>query len=218
MKIISKYKDYYDYLIGVYGEDPLLMLDRRSYNKIEYYEDGIYLLNIGNVSLEGICQNNVFYWGRNLKKFHNELAVNYSSWRFSTFKHEQMSRKYDKSKHIIYTTLEHRGYTGRRNRIIECSRIIHKIPINRVIQDNIPISLYYINEPGVLLFRQNFPILENLNINKIYSPGDIWNLLSNYLSQQVTLKEPTVPIGDDKIRIQSHGFDLKNSFRLNIKD
>lgn len=213
MKIISKYKDYYDYLIGVYGEDPLLILDRRSYNKIKYYEDGIYLLNIGNVSLEGICQNNVFYWGKNLKKFHNELAVNYSSWRFNTFKHERMLRKYDKSKHIIYTTT-----TYPRNRIIECSRIIHKIPINRVVQDNIPISLYYINEPGVLLFRQNFPILENLNINKIYSPGDIWNLLSNYLSQQVTLKEPTVPIGDDKIRIQSHGFDLKNSFRPNIKD
>ena len=29
MKIISKYKDYYDYLVGTYGEDPKLILDRR---------------------------------------------------------------------------------------------------------------------------------------------------------------------------------------------
>ena len=29
MKIISKYKDYYDYLSGIYGEDPLKVLDRR---------------------------------------------------------------------------------------------------------------------------------------------------------------------------------------------
>ena len=29
MKIISKYKDYYDYLSGIYGEDPLKILDRR---------------------------------------------------------------------------------------------------------------------------------------------------------------------------------------------
>lgn len=31
MKIISKFKDYYDYLIGVYGQDPLKVLDRTKY-------------------------------------------------------------------------------------------------------------------------------------------------------------------------------------------
>ena len=28
MKIISKFKDYYDFLQGIYGVDPLLVLDR----------------------------------------------------------------------------------------------------------------------------------------------------------------------------------------------
>ena len=32
MKIISKYKDVYDYLTGIYGEDPLLILDRREFD------------------------------------------------------------------------------------------------------------------------------------------------------------------------------------------
>ena len=34
MKILGKYKDYYDYLQGIYGVDPLLVLDRR-YDHIE---------------------------------------------------------------------------------------------------------------------------------------------------------------------------------------
>jgi len=29
MKILGKYKDYYDYLQGIYDVDPLLVLDRR---------------------------------------------------------------------------------------------------------------------------------------------------------------------------------------------
>ncbi|UOP05387.1 hypothetical protein [Conchiformibius kuhniae] len=29
MKIISKYKDFYDYLVGMYGQDPVLVYDRR---------------------------------------------------------------------------------------------------------------------------------------------------------------------------------------------
>lgn len=33
MKIISQYKDYYDYLIGFYGIDEKIVLDRRKFNK-----------------------------------------------------------------------------------------------------------------------------------------------------------------------------------------
>ena len=32
MKIISKHKDYYDYIVGIYGEDPNLVYDRRVRN------------------------------------------------------------------------------------------------------------------------------------------------------------------------------------------
>lgn len=31
MKILSKYKEYYDYLMGIYGQDPLKVLDRTAY-------------------------------------------------------------------------------------------------------------------------------------------------------------------------------------------
>lgn len=56
-----------------------------------------------------------------------------------------------------------------------------------------------------------FPRLDLLKINKLISPHDIWILLSSWLSYKIP--EMPVPIGDDKIRIQSHGFDLKTSFR-----
>lgn len=38
MKIISKFKDYYDYLQGIYGVYPKLVLDKREFNPIQYFE------------------------------------------------------------------------------------------------------------------------------------------------------------------------------------
>ena len=36
MKIISKYKDYYDYLGGIYGRDDTLTYDRRKTEEFPY--------------------------------------------------------------------------------------------------------------------------------------------------------------------------------------
>lgn len=44
MKIISKYKDYYDYLTGVYGIDPKKVLDRTNYCSFTYDLDEIEVL------------------------------------------------------------------------------------------------------------------------------------------------------------------------------
>jgi hypothetical protein len=75
MKILSKYKDYYDYLTGIYGEDPLIILDRRSYKKIDLEYKGwkhrlfnvpqiyTFSLIIGNFYIEGIKYGDSFYYG-----------------------------------------------------------------------------------------------------------------------------------------------------------
>lgn len=42
MKIISKFKDYYDYIVYQYGVDNNIGLDRRNYNYIDIFEDGLF--------------------------------------------------------------------------------------------------------------------------------------------------------------------------------
>lgn len=57
MKIISKYKDYYDYLVGIYGEDPLKILDRRKFQKHVYIKDNLFLYFCGQYYLRGKSDN-----------------------------------------------------------------------------------------------------------------------------------------------------------------
>jgi len=55
-----------------------------------------------------------------------------------------------------------------------------------------------------------------LGVNKIIDAKTIWNELSDFLSAKKQEIEKSVPIGDDNLRIEAHGFDLKTSFR-NVK-
>lgn len=63
MKIISKYKDYYDYLQGIYGVDEKLILDRRSSEHPMYYQNGVYQFIIGELIVEVLHVNGKFYCG-----------------------------------------------------------------------------------------------------------------------------------------------------------
>ena len=76
-----------------------------------------------------------------------------------------------------------------------------------------PIFLY---DKDSKTIYQEFPSLKELGVNKVIDAIDLWILLSEWLGNRITEKEPIVPIGDDKTRILSAGFDLKTSFR-NIK-
>ena len=58
-----------------------------------------------------------------------------------------------------------------------------------------------------------YPSLEALGVNKVIDAKDIWLMLSEWLGTRITENEPIVPVGDDKTRIKSAGFDLKTSFR-----
>jgi hypothetical protein len=39
MKIIDNRKDYYDFLVGKFGQDSLIVLDRREYDNFSYKSD-----------------------------------------------------------------------------------------------------------------------------------------------------------------------------------
>jgi len=69
MKILSSYKDYYDYLTGMYGEDPKIILDRRKFDNLQFFVSSpqkITLYICGWV-FEGYWLNGKFYWGNDLE-------------------------------------------------------------------------------------------------------------------------------------------------------
>lgn len=192
MKIISKYKDYYDYLQGVYGIDDKLILDRRDYT-IPSVTEGTIRLVIGNVYLEGYYYENKFYWGQEQL---DELVIitgskHLSDWYKDRYTHSIFNKK---SKSLSY---------------INCN-IIN-------INNNTNCGIFLCREGKILEknIECRYPKLSDINIKSILSPHDIWILLSDYLSKKVTENEPEVPVGDDKIRIIAAGFDLKSSFRNN---
>lgn len=193
MKIISKYKDYYDYLQGVYGVDNRLILDRRNSKRPTYYSNGIMIFTIGNINVDVLCINNKFYCGEA-----DMISLG----------GEKLENK-DSPELISYKV----NYPDYFNRIRNIN--ISVTPWGRKrSSDKFDEYAIYLNEfVGMDKTALPYPRLEQYGIQKVLPPHEIWIELSNWLGQQLSKKEPTVPIGDDKTRIQSHGFDLKTSFR-----
>jgi hypothetical protein len=219
MKIISKFKDYYDYLSGVYGVDEKLVLDRTDFtsmiNILPGYSPCILSVLIADTLYEGLYHEGNFYWGKDLLKL-EYVDVKRNRWL-------------KKDPNFAYITIK-----GKEMRISlypvenkECLNSLHNIPI--MIVDNL-ISKESKYKGLLRTYSRNFnnfydlqrgqevsllpnPILKDIGIQSILDPKTIWIELSAWLGKQVSKNEKQVPIGDDKIRIEAHGFDYKTSFR-----
>jgi hypothetical protein len=87
MKVISKYKDYYDFLAGSYGTDNKLVLDRTKgyvpYFSHETTADGLgklgkdyetefaFTLIVGFTAVDGIYYHGRFYYGIQIEQIGN---------------------------------------------------------------------------------------------------------------------------------------------------
>lgn len=193
MKIISKYKDYYDYLQGIYGIDEKLVLDRSSFTPITNVQ---YLFNnLGKVQIilcdfiiEGIFYDDEFLYGKELEPFdlHSKGKDIY---------------RYDEKYYYIDDNSK-------------CDLKILKEPFkidsinspNTKLNCPILINIHpYGNNPEYL----KFPILKEYNLHKVFLPEQIFLMLSEWLGREkVIINNQT-----DKDKILAFGFDLKTSFR-----
>lgn len=207
MKIISKYKDYYDYLKGIYGEDPLLILDRRTSTNYISYEELLnstnpYLLQIkiGNYNYLALWYNKQLLYGDKLKPYLMDRVTAFPS-----------IYKYNKSSDEMFLNLP------------ELKRPFNYEFLTEVKSDSI-INICYIDLIDYVNNRKfinnkyfkniDYPNLSLLKgIGGLIEPHKAWLHITDYLSEQLTKKEPDQPVGDDIIRLQSAGFDKKTSFR-----
>ena len=225
MRIISKrgIKDYYDYLQGTYGIDPLVVYDRRECNVIDppksHSEDYPLLF----------CD----WFGTNIdcNDKPKERIRNWSS------KSVKMDRKdmprFVEEGRIMHFVLQ----VGYHLYLFEVERYLvdgelhidHTlINSNRVGKDELfsvePMSIvpceassWYTRKFNITKkdWRIDNPILMKSWVTKYITPDEIWNNLYEYISS--LRDKEIVDTRTNDMHIESNGFDKKESFRGKIK-
>ena len=250
MKIISKFKDFYDYKIAKYGVDEKLVYNRKTY--YDYYK--ILHINIltdenGRVSIEDFNNNlkeNIKYFKHNN---HNKVLIvgekivhlffteNKVYTHFDIENPEKIADHiykywayYTDTKEIIFNDGKKFEFFITFNDIwndlfsYDRKRFLSYMEISKddTLFDEPMILIEYVGKVDKKTIRYpNFiyKITYNPNLSQmgIYFDEDfIWQSLVEFLSNKRNEKEISPEVSNDN-KILSKGFDLKSSFRPNMK-
>jgi hypothetical protein len=199
MKIISNFKDFYDYLQGIYGIDPKVVYERicmtqNSYSKdAKWLKAGLYrpdCMTIGNhdkveFAPIAICgriycvyiYNKKFYFGDNYEAL------------------EKLKSKIQKDNRSIYfDNLYYAKY--------------HLKPTDINEKENCPVCLLSHSWSGFHASAKNVR-LSDFGIGQIISPNDMYIMISNFISREKVIIDKRT----DVEKLTSKGFDKKTSFR-----
>lgn len=209
MKIISRFKDYYDYMSGIIGVDTTRILDRGySTGQILHYARPYRLrLYIADYIMDGYYVLGQVYFGEAV----NQIGVVYDkNNKAHQLPYQGNAFQVDSPTHVIFEN----DNWNRKQSTLHINNKLRPDPNKTNSEYGVAILLGrdpLDNPPG------HAPRLADFKgIVEILPPQKIWLMLNDWLGYQITKNEKQVPIGDDKVRIVSHGFDLKTSFR-NVK-
>jgi len=209
MKIISKYKDYYDYLTGIYGEDPLIIFDRRVFDKPLFrWSRGKLCFHIGGYYFEGFYENSKMYFGDDMLQF-KQVITKPSRWarRFDVH-----SNHTDEERFICINLDDRRAFSVLRDIQKDKLNLNDKFGIPVIVYDN-TYRDYWNSE------RDHFHncILSDLNVSSFIKPETMYRWIYDWLSEQRTKAEARNDNQTDIQKLESKGFDKKSSFRPNMK-
>lgn len=234
MRIISKFKDYYDYLVGKYGEDPILIFDRRNNILLPTGIQQGYLsklpappaewqkefgacvftceLYIGNWHTWLFNTGQRVYTSDDIQKFVKRRTGNRYGVNVVQF---QDGNEYALPQHnsaylspdSFQTRLKQRDTYRYLNDILPYK----PAPILLIYQNNWRKSLYSIESDT------RFIVNPQLSTLGIYIDADfVWQTIVQYLSDLKSEKEIRSE-APDKDKIVNKGFDTKTSFRPKMK-
>ena len=222
MKIIGKFKDFYDHKVAKYGIDPMLVFDRRQ------PPDAEILRGLPKPPAEwekeyGACAvvSELYIGNLRVFLFAAEKRV-YSSYDIDTVYLQHRRHRFplsmvhflDGSEYCLpqcYYHCQTPDFSPRR-----CSR---SHPIIAKYRHTPLLLAYYAdpNRPTRLDSRQSFaenPQLSSLGV--YFNPDIVWQHLCEYLSQLKSEAETSPPVPDQD-KIGNKGFDVKHSFRPKMK-
>lgn len=197
MKIISKYKDYYDYLSGIYGVDPKLILDRREglHDPISKYEHeksktGKITLIICGKLIEGYRFENKIFYGQDIKQFQNTKNSKHNNldYPYITISDNSWSRYKD----YTYALEPVEGYSNITEKY-ECPVLI---------------------KSGWNSFTK-FPKLSELDLASFIPAEEMYKMLCGYLAGKIDKQQNIISNLTDVQKLENKGFDKITSFRPN---
>ncbi|CAD7286443.1 hypothetical protein [Campylobacter suis] len=215
MKIISKFKDFYDHIVAKYGIDERLVYERKcsdidakiklscEYAQNEAVEFEIY---IGEYLIYGFKSASHTYTSLDLvlpSKKEPFLWRNIKPLKFQNGNELFIYSQDENSRFILRAD----RYT---NKPLKTARNFDEDLANE------PILIRYQAEQNGKFTPK---IVANPNLSKFgifIDPEFIWQSLVEFLSKQKSQDEISRPLSDS-VKIQSHGFDKKRSFRPKIK-
>ena len=244
MKIISKFKDFYDYKVTKYGVDEKLVYNRKTY--CEYFQGFFRDINIDyRISEDDFNKNlkenikvtneknihKILFIGEKLIHLfftengvytHLDIKNNEDLRKYTDFEYKKEITFKDGKKFNIYTRFKDDGeylLSYDRKKLINLN--INK---DNVILNELILLIEYIGEcnnekakryysPSLYKFIYN----PNLSQMGVYIDADfVWQSLVEFLSNKRSEKEISPEVSNEN-KILSKGFDLKTSFRPNMK-
>ena len=240
MKIISKFRDFYDYKVAKYGVDEKLVYTRKTY--CEYFESlviDVYTASGDRISEENfnknLKENFEYFKGINFHKILilGEKLIHLFFTENGVYTHFD-AKKLDVSKgtYQSYCSKEITFNDGR-NFEITTDFGWHKLfsydrkklfPSMRIDKSDIifnepMILIEYFGESHVKYHRSLYKFTYNPNLSQmgVYIDEDfIWQTLVEFLSNKRSEKEISPEVSNEN-KVLSKGFDLKTSFRPNMK-
>ena len=226
MKIISKFKDYYDYKVAEYGIDENLIYDRRLPMGVNIAIPQREWLTLDNAA-DDEALHSVLYVGNELVHLFATRSKIYTHWDLTDLM-DLHYRIYDLW-HGDLSVLMNDGKKIRLVSYLSSSRdtLIKQLEASREdnvfnLKDNPP--FLELNQPLVLIFNRDYRS-ENrathyLNLQELgvyLDPDFVWQNIAQYLSYLKTQAEQSPELPND-LKIESKGFDKKHSFRPKMKE
>ena len=239
MKIISKFKDFYDYKVAKYGVDEKLVYTRKTYCEyfLNFYS---YLSKEDRISEDDFNKNlkkNVEY--SEIAKYHKILVIGEKVihlfftengvYNHLDIKNKEDLRKLSDFEYKKEITFKDGKKFNIYSRFREDWEYLLSYNRKKLINLNIDKDDIILNEPLILieligtsknnryLYTYKFTYNPYLSKLGIYIDEDfIWQSLVEFLSNKRSEKEITPEVSNED-KILSKGFDLKTSFRPNMK-
>lgn len=201
MKIISKYKDYYDREVKYFGLDPTRVYDRRGKNDNHPSKGGEFYIQ----AYPRYCS-----YSRNVNEY-GSICICGDVYPYATINNRISFQDDNVLKNGQYYN---KGFFDQRylktdaNILFRSPVLCFDIGIRRGLED--------ICSETVEKLNPKIPILENFGFMKIMDSRTLYSKIYDFLGW---LKDnPAISNNQtDKEKVVSHGFDIKTSFRPKIK-
>lgn len=202
MKLISKYKDYYDYLVGVYGIDEKLVYDRRFKTLITRGDVTSYFDEPIDVYFH-ICNFRYDFWFYRGKWYHTpEELKEMNQIRQGTRKRSVYGTGWQRSE---------KNFNDPKYRFTDAN-----IKFRQPVLISGKFSMLDVDFRDKSGNGYGVPILKDFPIPKYLDAESIYQAITGFLGW--LNDNPEIPNKQsNEEKILSHGFDLKSSFRPNIK-